>query len=48
MRSTSNEYDYQRRSTQYFLWEARKRGIEVLVAAMPERRRPLRRGEIRG
>jgi hypothetical protein len=36
LQSSDNEYAYQRPGTQYFLWEARRRGIEVLVA--PESR----------
>lgn len=36
LQSSETEYEGQRQSTQYFLWEARRRGIEVLVA--PESR----------
>ena len=36
LQSSDNEYAYQRPGTQYFLWEAAKRGIKVLVA--PESR----------
>lgn len=36
LQSSENEYAYQRQGTQYFLWEAARRGIKVVVA--PESR----------
>lgn len=36
LQASDNEYTYQRQGTQYFLWEAARRGIKVLVA--PESR----------
>lgn len=32
LQSSDNEYAYQRPGTQYFLWEAARRGIKVMVA----------------